>query len=121
MKILKYIQQHFLGRTNIDPAPTTRKDLESSENILSDEDSISESKEDVVHNNNAFSADSSLSDVNDGSDEENEHTAEQLFTITVQAERQQHINEQNICIDIPYGIYYIYAYFLMTWYLTSTK
>ena len=95
----------FLGRTNIDSAPITRNDLESSDITSSDEDRISESEKDIVVNNNALSADSSLSDVNDGYDKENEHTAEQLFTITVQAEQQQHINEQNICIDIPYGMY----------------
>ena len=96
---MKYIQHHFLGRTNIDLAPITRKDSESSENMLSHEDNDSESEEDIVLNSSALSADSSLSDDNDGYDEENEYTAEQLFIF---------INEQIICIDILYGRFCLY-------------
>ena len=64
------------------PTPITRKDSESSENTLSDEENGSESEEDIVLNGNALSTDSSFSDNNDGYDEENEHTAEQLSTVT---------------------------------------
>ena len=79
---MKYIQHHFLGRTNNDPATITRKDSESSENTSSDEDSVSESGEDILLNNNTLSTDSNSLDDNDGYDEENEHTTERLFTVT---------------------------------------
>ena len=58
---MKYIQHHSSGRTNVDPAPITRKDSESSENTLSDQDIASESEEDIVLNDRALSKDSSLS------------------------------------------------------------
>ena len=78
---VQYIQHHFSGRTNNDPAPIKRKDSECSANTSSDEDCVSEI-EDVVLNDNPLSTNSSSPDDNDGYDEENEHTTEQRFTVT---------------------------------------
>ena len=74
------MKYHFSGRTNIDPAPITRKDSECSKNTSPDEDNVNESDEDIELNSNALCTDSSSSDGNDGYDEENEHTTEQMFT-----------------------------------------
>ena len=71
---------HFFGSTNTDATIVTRKDSESSENTSPGEDNVSESEEYIVLNDNTNSTDSSLSDDNDGYNEQNENTAEQLFT-----------------------------------------
>ena len=62
---MNYIQHNISGRTNIDPAPITRKDSEISKSTSCDEDKVSKSEEDIVLNSNVFSADSSSSDDND--------------------------------------------------------
>ena len=59
---------------------------------MSDEDNTSESEEDIK----AHSTDSSMSDDNDGYDEKNKHTTEQLFTVT-HSDRQQ----QKLCFAGP--------------------
>ena len=57
---MRYIQHHFLETTNIDHAPITRKDSESSENTSSGEDNVSESEEDILITGKAISTDSSF-------------------------------------------------------------
>ena len=57
---MRYIQHHFLETTNIDHAPITRKDSESSENTSSVEDNVSESEEDILITGKAISTDSSF-------------------------------------------------------------
>ena len=79
---MRYIQHHFSERTNIDPAPITMKDSESSENISSGEDNVSESEEDILITGKAISTDSSFTYDNDGYDEVNGHTTEKCFTVT---------------------------------------
>lgn len=63
-------------------------------------------------NDNALSTDWNLSDDKDSYDEENEHTTEQLSTVAVQVEQQEHISEPIICIDTPYGMFRSYIIYM---------
>ena len=133
---MRYITPLF-RRTNIDPAPIKRKDSESSENISSGENNVSENEEDIVLTGNALSTDTSLSDDNDGYDEKNGHTTGNVFYCNpfryngnnVRTSRSGTTATTYEQVDYLYlytvwhvsFVYYIYAYFSMTWYLIRTK